>query len=83
MLKLIRIYLFIFQLIKKPTLTWNADPNALYTLLIEDNDITSAPIKWAQWLVTNIPGTLIRGVNSINTASSISRSWMWKLSQLY
>ena len=59
MLKLIRIYLFIFQLIKKPTLTWNADPNALYTLLIEDNDITSAPIKWAQWLVTNIPGTLI------------------------
>ena len=45
------------QIQKKPTLKWNADPNALYTLLIEDNDIDNEPpMKYAHWLVTNIPG---------------------------
>jgi len=44
------------QLQKKPTFKWKADPNALYTLLIEDNDIVDPPIKYAHWLVTNIPG---------------------------
>jgi len=55
------------QLIKKPTLKWNADPSALYTLLIEDNDITSAPIKWAQWLVTNIPGSNVNNGEEVAT----------------
>jgi len=55
------------QLIKKPNLRWIADPNALYTLVIEDNDITSAPIKWAQWLVTNIPGNDVKNGEEIAT----------------
>jgi len=44
------------QMLKKPVLKWKNDPNALYTLLIEDNDITNQPIKYAHWLVTNIKG---------------------------
>ena len=43
-------------MLKKPVLKWKNDPNALYTLLIEDNDITNQPIKYAHWLVTNIKG---------------------------
>ena len=39
-----------------PTVKWEADPNALYTLIIEDNDIPFFPVKFAHWLVTNIPG---------------------------
>lgn len=41
----------------RPEISFAADPNALYTLLIEDNDISSPPIKFAHWFVTNIPGT--------------------------
>jgi len=54
------------QLQKKPTLKWIADPNALYTLLIEDNDIVTSPIKYAHWLVTNIPG------NDVNNGDEIA-----------
>jgi len=44
------------QLLRKPNMKWEHDPSALYTLLIEDNDITNQPIKYAHWLVTNIKG---------------------------
>jgi len=44
------------DMIKKPNIGWNADPSALYTLLIEDVDIESQPFWYAHWLVTNIPG---------------------------
>ena len=44
------------DMIKKPNIDWNADPSALYTLLIEDVDIESQPFWYAHWLVTNIPG---------------------------
>jgi len=54
------------QLQKKPKLEWNADPNALYTVLIEDNDIVTSPIKYAHWLVTNIPG------NDVNNGDEVA-----------
>merc|ERR1711953_1553442 len=44
---------------RRPWVWWNADPNALYTLMLEDNDITAIPIKYAHWLVTNIPGNAV------------------------
>ncbi|XP_023340831.1 OV-16 antigen-like [Eurytemora carolleeae] len=53
------------QLLKRPYFKWNADPDALYTLLIEDNDIVLRPIKYAHWLVTNIPGSNVYGGDEV------------------
>ena len=45
-----------FQTLKKPRVSWKADPNALYFLLMEDQDIDGLPVKFNHWTVTNIPG---------------------------
>merc|ERR1711976_28010 len=42
------------QLQQRPFLAWQPDPNALYTVMIEDQDI--GRIKYVHWMVTNIPG---------------------------
>jgi len=44
------------QILDKPTIRFDHEKGELYTLIIEDNDITNQPIKYAHWLVTNIPG---------------------------
>jgi hypothetical protein len=33
-----------------------ANPDSLYTFILEDNDIVTFPIKYFHWLVTNVPG---------------------------
>ncbi|XP_023345333.1 putative odorant-binding protein A5 [Eurytemora carolleeae] len=53
------------QLLNRPSFKWNADPNALYTLLIEDNDIELGSIKYAHLLVTNIPGSNVYGGDEV------------------
>ena len=47
-------------MVKRPTLYWDADPSALYMLLIEDLDILEdiGDVQFKHWLVTNIPGNL-------------------------
>jgi len=45
--------------LKKPRVSWKADPNALYFLLMEDQDIDGLPVKFNHWTVTNIPGNKI------------------------
>ena len=46
-------------MLQEPSVHWDADPDALYTLIIEDNDIEFFPVKFAHWLVTNIKGTIM------------------------
>jgi len=47
---------------RRPRLYWDADPEALYTLMIEDEDVLEVVsggtyVTGKHWLVTNIPGT--------------------------
>jgi len=45
------------QLLNAPTsVTWPADPDALYTFIIEDQDIPFFPVLYTHMLVTNIRG---------------------------
>lgn len=48
------------QVKDRPTVTWDAEPNTLYTLLLTDPDAPSRKDpkfrEWHHWLVTNIPG---------------------------
>ena len=39
------------------SVTWPADPDALYTFIIEDQDIPFFPVLYTHMLVTNIRGT--------------------------
>ncbi|XP_017765216.1 PREDICTED: protein D2-like isoform X1 [Eufriesea mexicana] len=49
------------QVKDKPTVTWNADANAYYTLCMTDPDAPSRKNpkfrEWHHWLVGNIPGS--------------------------
>ncbi|XP_037958185.1 protein D3 [Teleopsis dalmanni] len=51
------------QVKDQPTVTWNADPNALYTLCMTDPDAPSRKEptfrEWHHWLVGNIPGNKV------------------------
>lgn len=51
------------QVKDKPTLTWNAENDAFYTLLLVDPDAPSRQNpkyrEYRHWLVMNIPGTSI------------------------
>ncbi len=44
----------------QPSVTWEAEPNSFYTLLMTDPDAPSRknPVngEWKHWLVVNIPG---------------------------
>jgi len=46
------------QMQSRPSVYWDAEPNALYTLLIEDLDILEeiGDVQFKHWIVTNIPG---------------------------
>lgn len=48
------------QMKEQPTVTWDADPNAFYTLIMTDPDAPSREDpkfgEWNHWLVVNIPG---------------------------
>ena len=50
-----------FQIQKRPRVYWDADPNALYSLLIEDLDILGeiGDFQFKHWIVTNIPGKTV------------------------
>jgi len=63
------------QMVKRPTLYWDADPSALYMLLIEDLDILEdiGDVQFKHWLVTNIPGnSVINGDETIEYLSSFA-----------
>jgi len=45
------------QTLTSPTAYWDADPNGLYTFMLEDEDIDFLPIKLMHMMVTNIRGT--------------------------
>ena len=57
----------------RPSVYWDAEPNALYTLLIEDLDILEeiGDVQFKHWIVTNIPGKTIQGGEG-------SRIWKWE-----
>jgi len=58
------------KLLYPPTqVSWPADPNALYTIMLEDEDIPFFPIKFMSWMVTNIKG------NNIATGD-ITAAWI-------
>ena len=47
----------------RPKLSWDADPNELYFLMLEDNDVAlatsgGAVVTGKHWIVTNIPGII-------------------------
>merc|ERR1712026_499512 len=49
------------QLQRRPQLFWEADPNSLYLVMIEDVDVlevvsAGAPNTGKHWMVVNIPG---------------------------
>jgi len=39
-----------------PDFSWDSEPGALYTFLLEDNDVNLPPGKLVHYLATNIPG---------------------------
>ncbi|XP_058812159.1 protein D3-like [Topomyia yanbarensis] len=49
------------QVKDQPSVSWDADPNALYTLIMTDPDAPSRAKpkmrEWKHWLITNIPGS--------------------------
>ncbi|EDV43705.1 uncharacterized protein Dana_GF16395 [Drosophila ananassae] len=51
------------QVKDQPKVVWDADPNALYTLILTDPDAPSRQDpkfrEWHHWLVVNIPGNQI------------------------
>ncbi|KAH8343864.1 hypothetical protein KR084_000561 [Drosophila pseudotakahashii] len=51
------------QVKDQPSVEWDADPNALYTLVLTDPDAPSRKDpkfrEWHHWLVVNIPGNQI------------------------
>lgn len=59
------------QVQNQPNVSWDADPNALYTLIKTDPDAPSrsAPKfrEWHHWLVVNIPG------NSVEKGETLSQ----------
>lgn len=48
------------QVTDKPTVTYDADPNGLYTLIMTDPDAPSRDMplfrEFVHWVVVNIPG---------------------------
>ena len=48
-----------YQTLTSPTAYWDADPNGLYTFMLEDEDIDFLPIKLMHMMVTNIRGNFI------------------------
>ena len=50
-------------MLDRPTLTWDADPSALYTIISIDEGIPAvqpAGLQFFHWLVVNIPGDKVR-----------------------
>ncbi|EDV48021.1 protein D2 [Drosophila erecta] len=51
------------QVQNQPKVEWDADPNALYTLILTDPDAPSRKEpkfrEWHHWLVVNIPGNQV------------------------
>merc|ERR1719374_115078 len=47
------------QMRSEPTVSWRAEPGALYTLILEDQDVTlpRGSFKYAHWMVSNIQGS--------------------------
>ena len=44
----------------RPHLTWPADPDSLYTVMIVDNGIERVlPKQYVHWMVVNIPGNSV------------------------
>ncbi|TKR81493.1 hypothetical protein L596_015355 [Steinernema carpocapsae] len=47
------------QVESTPWVTWHADHNSLYTLVMVDPDARPSVREWRHWLVMNIPGNLV------------------------
>ena len=46
-----------FKLDTMPTFSWATEPGALYTILIEDNNLSTRPdSQFGHLMVVNIPG---------------------------
>lgn len=55
------------QLLSRPYFKFPAaKPGALYTFLLEDNDIIGRPIKYFHWVVTNVPGSSVVNGGSLS-----------------
>ena len=51
-----------FKLDTMPTFSWATEPGALYTILIEDNNLSTRPdSQFGHLMVVNIPGRPLVG----------------------
>jgi len=53
------------QMREAPSVSWDADPSALYTLILEDQDVNlpQGTFKYAHWMVSNIQGSDVASGN--------------------
>ena len=62
-------------MLDRPTVTWAADPNALYTIISIDEGIPAvqpAGLQFFHWLVVNIPGDKVRAAAMVTPAQVVA-----------